>query len=140
MALAIEIASTRFESLIHPFFFFFQAVCLDKSLLLGLVHHSVLRHHRLLPVSVGSEHSRQQEVSYNLELDWDRFIQFGDNYFPIGSAFGTFGQTSTFNKPPGAGFTGFGASSAAPPLGGGFGGLGTNTMGLYVEKELILNY
>lgn len=53
-------------------------------------------------------------------------------YFPylLGSAFGTFGQTSTFNKPPGTGFTGFGATSTAPTLSGGFGGLGSNTLGL----------
>lgn len=44
------------------------------------------------------------------------------------SAFGTFGQTNTFNKPAATGFAGFGPSTASA-LSGGM-GLGTNMMGL----------
>lgn len=48
----------------------------------------------------------------------------------IGSAFETFGQTSTFNTPAGTRFTGFGTTSTAPTLSGAFAGFGTNTLGL----------
>lgn len=51
-------------------------------------------------------------------------------YMPSGAGFGSFGQTNQFNKPAATGFTGFGATSTAPSLTGGMGGLGTNMMGL----------
>lgn len=74
----------------------------------------------------GSKNTFETNASINVLINANIFFPF------IGSAFGTFGQTSTFNKPAGGGFPGFGTTSTAPTLSGGFGGLGTNTLGLYV--------